>query len=144
MRSNALVASSRGSPPRIFSCSLATSRTLLKLMSSGCTTLMQVIGGAPREVQRGGRWRDGRWARGLRAIASTEGGGTGTARGGRDIVGHFAPQERTRVRMARSATDSSAKSHVPVASIAARVVCTCASPSGVRASQRSASSVGLP
>ena len=52
-------------------------------------------------------------------------------------------QERTSVRMARSATDSSAKSHVPVASIAARVVCTCASPSDFCASQRSASSISL-
>jgi hypothetical protein len=53
-------------------------------------------------------------------------------------------QERTKVRMARSATDSSAKSHVPVASIAASVVRSCANPSEFSASQRSASSLGLP
>jgi hypothetical protein len=54
------------------------------------------------------------------------------------------PQERTRVRIARSATDNSAKSHVPVSSIAARVVRACANPSEFCSSQRSASSLGLP
>jgi hypothetical protein len=52
-------------------------------------------------------------------------------------------QERTSVRMARSATDSSAKSHVPVVSMAVSVVRTCASPSEFCASQRSASSISL-
>jgi hypothetical protein len=44
-------------------------------------------------------------------------------------------QERTSVRIARSATDSSAKSHVPVVSMAVSVVRTCASPSEFCASQ---------
>ena len=80
----------------------------------------QAITNLHREVQRGGRWC------------------------GRCACRGASHQERTRVRMARSATDSSAKSHVPVASIAANVVRTCASPCEFCASQRSASSLGLP